>query len=75
MRPENFEVKASLELKDHEKVIFDILSDRKSMELEELKTLVSLSNKKWDKGMKTLAKLGLTKSTITEEGIMVHLVE
>jgi len=75
MRPEKFDAKPSLDLKDNEKVIFDILSERKSMDLNELKTLTSLSNKKWDKGIKALAKLELTKATKTEQGIVIELVE
>nr|MCS5662703.1 lysine--tRNA ligase [Flavobacteriales bacterium] len=75
MRPEKFDSNQPLDLKDHEKVIFDILSERKSMDLNELKTLTQLSNKKWDKGIKSLGKLGLTKATKTEEGIVIDLVE
>ncbi len=75
MRPEKFDTKATLDLKEHEKVIFDILSERKSIDLNELKELAQLSNKKWDKGMKTLGKLGLTKATKTEEGITIDLLE
>lgn len=75
MRPEKFDHKPTLELKEHEKVIFDILSERKSIDLNELKGLTQLSNKKWDKGMKTLGKLGLTKATKTVDGIVIDFVE
>ena len=75
MRPEKFDSKASLDLKDHEKVIFDILSEEKSMDVNALKSLSGLSNKKWDKGLKALSKLGLTKVTKTEAGIVIDLVE
>ena len=75
MRPEKFDSKASLDLKDHEKVIFDILSEEKSMDVNALKSLSGLSNKKWDKGIKALSKLGLTKATKTEAGIIIDLVE
>jgi lysyl-tRNA synthetase class 2 len=76
MRPEKFDAKQEVvDLKDHEKVIYDILSERKSMDLNELKALSELSNKKWDKGMKSLAKLGLTKATKTDEGIVIDLIE
>ena len=75
MRPEKFDSKASLDLKDHEKVIFDILSEEKSMDVNALKSLSGLSNKKWDKGLKALSKLGLTKATKTEAGIFIDLVE
>ena len=75
MRPEKFDSKASLDLKDHEKVIFDILSEEKSMDVNALKSLSGLSNKKWDKGIKVLSKLGLTKATKTEKGVIIDLVE
>ena len=75
MRPEKFDSKASLDLKDHEKVIFDILSEEKSMDVNTLKSLSGLSNKKWDKGIKVLSKLGLTKATKTEKGVIIDLVE
>jgi lysyl-tRNA synthetase class 2 len=75
MRPEKFDSKASLDLKDHGKVIFDILSEEKSMEVNALKSLSGLSNKKWDKALKALSKLGLTKATKTETGIVIDLVE
>ena len=75
MRPEKFDTKAAIDLKEHEKVIYDIVSERKSIDLNELKELAQLSNKKWDKGMKTLGKLGLTKATKTEEGIVIDLTE
>ena len=44
MRPEKFDSKA-LDLKDHEKVIFDILSEEKSMDVNALQSLSGLSNK------------------------------
>ena len=75
MRPEKFDSKASFDLKDHEKVIFDILSEEKSMDVHALKSLSGLSNKKWDKGIKALSKLGLIKATKTEEGVIIDLVK
>ena len=64
MRPEKFDSKASLDLKDHEKVIFDILSEEKSMDVNALKSLSGLSNKKWDKGLKAVSYTHLTLPTI-----------
>ncbi|MDG1477006.1 MAG: lysine--tRNA ligase [Vicingaceae bacterium] len=57
MKPE----KKALELKDNEKVIFDIMKSNERMDLGALKTEAALSGKKWDKGMKALSKLGLVK--------------
>ena len=48
-------------LTDNEKIIFDTLSKNKKMDLVELKNLSGLSNKQWDKSIKSLGKQGLTK--------------
>ena len=74
MRPEAFGA-PKIEMKDNEKVIFEILSKEKSMDLDDLKTRSGLSNKQWDKGMKGLKNLGLTKVTKTEDALIVDLVE
>jgi lysyl-tRNA synthetase class 2 len=57
MKPE----KKALELKDNEKVIFELMKTNKRMDLGALKTEAALSGKQWDKGMKGLSKLGLLK--------------
>jgi len=57
MKPE----KKALELKDNEKVIFELMKTNERMELGALKTEAALSGKQWDKGMKALSKLGLIK--------------
>ncbi|GAA4272788.1 lysine--tRNA ligase [Aquimarina gracilis] len=71
MRPE----KKQVELNDNEKTIFNILKKEKSMVLSDLKNAAGLSNKGWDKGMKGLSKLGLTKVTKTEDNLIVELAE
>lgn len=68
MRPE----KKAVELKDNEKVIFDLIKKEKTMELADLKSASGLSNKAWDKGMKGLSKLGLVKVTKTEDKLIVE---
>ncbi|MEC8287125.1 MAG: lysine--tRNA ligase, partial [Bacteroidota bacterium] len=45
-------------LTDNEKIIFDTLSKNKKMDLVELKNLSGLSNKQWDKSIKSLGKQG-----------------
>jgi lysyl-tRNA synthetase class 2 len=60
MKPE----KKALELKDNEKVIFELMKSNKRMDLGALKTEAALSGKQWDKGMKALSKLGLLKVEI-----------
>ena len=56
MKPEkwNVEEKQGPELTDNEKLIFDILSVEKTMDLNLLKEKAGLSNKQWDKGIKEL---------------------
>lgn len=61
MRPET----KKITLSENEKVIFDILSGEKEMELNALKNQTGLSNKQWDMGIKSLTKLGV--ATVTKE--------
>ena len=71
MKPE----KKQLDLSDNEKTIHEILKKEKTMNLVDLKAQAGLSNKGWDKGMKGLAKLGLTKVTKTEDALVVELID
>ena len=71
MRPE----KKAVEMSENEKAIFEILKTQKTMNLDDLKTQSGLSNKAWDKGIKGLAKHGLTKVTKTEDALIVVLQE
>ena len=71
MKPEQ----KKLDLSDNEKAIFEILKKEKTMNLVDLKSQAGLSNKGWDKGMKGLAKHGLTKVTKTEDSLIVELVD
>jgi lysyl-tRNA synthetase class 2 len=70
MKPE----KKALELKDNEKVIFDIMKSNARMELGALKTAAALSGKQWDKGMKALSKLGLLKVEVDGDAKVCVLV-
>ena len=70
MKPE----KKALELKDNEKVIFDIMKSNERMELGALKTESELSGKQWDKGMKALSKLGLLKIEVDGDAKVCLLV-
>jgi lysyl-tRNA synthetase class 2 len=71
MRPE----KKQVELNDNEKAIFEILKKEKSMDLSALKNAAGLSNKGWDKGIKGLSKLGLTKVTKTDDTLIIEVTE
>jgi lysyl-tRNA synthetase class 2 len=69
MRPE----KKALELSDSEKTIFEILKKEGNLEIAVLKEKSGLSGKQWDKGMKGLAKLGLTKIDVNGDEKLVVL--
>ena len=75
MRPEVFSQKKAVELNENEKIIFDILSNHKLMNLNDLKDAAALSNKQWDIGIKGLTKLGVAKVTKTEDNLTVEIVE
>lgn len=75
MRPEKFGEKKGPELTENEKLIFDILSKEQSMDLNALKDAAGLSNKQWDKGVKGLAKHGLTKVTKTDDGLTIEVLD
>ncbi|TCK65259.1 lysyl-tRNA synthetase class II [Winogradskyella wandonensis] len=70
MKPE----KKAVEMNDNEKAIFEILKSKNRMDLNDLKSKSGLSNKAWDKGIKGLAKLGISKVEKTEEGLFVVLI-
>jgi lysyl-tRNA synthetase class 2 len=67
--------KKAVELSDNEKAIFEILQIEKSMNLTDLKSQSGLSNKGWDKGIKGLAKHGLTRVTKTDNSLIVEVIE
>ena len=71
MRPE----KKPLELKENEKAILDLLRKEKSMPLLSLKEAAGLSNKAWDKGIKGLSKMGLTKVSKVDDILICELQE
>ena len=61
-------------LTENEKIIFDTLSKNKKMDLVELKNLSGLSNKQWDKSIKSLGKKGLTKVVKTDDSLTVEIL-
>ncbi|MCW8896840.1 MAG: hypothetical protein OQJ96_06600 [Flavobacteriales bacterium] len=75
MKPEIVSTRKSLELNENEKAIFDILSQQGKMNMNDLKDASGLSNKQWDKGIKSLGKFGLTKVTKTDDNLIVEVVE
>jgi len=71
MKPE----KKAVAMSDDEKAVFAILKGNSPIDLNLLKTQSGLSNKKWDKTIKGLTKLGLTKVTKTDDALIVEVVE
>ncbi len=72
MRPEK---KApSIELNDDEKAVFTIVQKTEKIALSELKIQSGLSNKKWDKTIKSLTKNKLASVNKTDEGLFVEIV-
>ncbi len=72
MRPEK---KApSVELNDEEKAVLAIIEKAEKIDLNELKTVSGLSNKKWDKTIKGLTKKEVAKVSKTDEGLFVEAI-
>ncbi|OIQ21268.1 lysine--tRNA ligase [Lacinutrix sp. MedPE-SW] len=70
MRPE----KKAIPMSDEEKAVFEILKKNTPIDLNELKSQSGLSNKKWDKTIKGLTKLGVAKVNKTDDGLFVEIV-
>ena len=71
MKPE----KKQLVLNENEKIIFEILQNNKTMQLSNLKTQTELSNKGWDKAIKSLTKQGFTKVSKIDNEFIVELLD
>ena len=63
----------ALELTDDEKAVLSILKDNSPIDLNELKEQTGLSNKKWDKAIKSLTKNKLARVEKTDAGLFVSL--
>ena len=70
MRPE----KKAVAMSDDEKAVFEILKKNSPIDLNTLKTQSGLSNKKWDKSIKGLTKLGVAKVSKIDDGLFVEVV-
>lgn len=71
MRPEK---QATIQLNEEEKAIMSILSKEKNMELSNLRTLVEMSNKKWDASIKNLTKNSLLKVEKKNDQLLVSIL-
>ena len=72
MRPERH-IAPDIELTQDEKDLFEILKSNAPIDLNELKALSYLSNKKWDKAIKSLTKHGVAKVNKTDEGLFIDV--
>lgn len=72
MKPER-RIAADVELNDDEKAVFAILKANSPINLNTLKAQSGLSNKKWDKTIKGLTKLGIAKVTKTDDALVVEV--
>lgn len=72
MKPE--QKAASIALSDEEKAILELLKATPKMLLNTLKEQSGLSNKKWDKSIKSLNKNNLTKVEKLDDGLFVSLL-
>ncbi len=72
MRPEKKSL--SIELSDEEKVVLAMITKAERIELNELKSQSGLSNKKWDKTIKSLTKNKLASVIKSDEGIFVEVL-
>ncbi|WP_290697757.1 lysine--tRNA ligase [Lacinutrix sp.] len=70
MRPE----KKAVPMSEEEKAVFEILKNNSPIDLNELKGQSGLSNKKWDKTIKGLTKLGVAKVSKADDGLFVEIV-
>ena len=70
MRPE----KKAIALTDEEKVVLNLLKTTSPIDLNTLKSESELSNKKWDKTIKSLTKNDLAKVTRTDDGLFVEII-
>ncbi|WP_299253154.1 lysine--tRNA ligase [uncultured Lacinutrix sp.] len=70
MRPE----KKAVPMNEEEKAVFEILKKNSPIDLNDLKSQSGLSNKKWDKTVKGLTKLGVAKVSKTDDGLFVEMV-
>ena len=67
--------KQAITLAEDEKLIFDLLKKESPIALPSLKERANLSNKKWDKAIKSLTQNKLAKVIKDEKGLWVELVE
>ena len=72
MRPE--QKMPSIELNEEEKAVLAIITKATKIDLNELKTLSGLSNKKWDKTIKGLTKKEVAKVSKTNDGLFVEII-
>ncbi|QYJ68465.1 lysine--tRNA ligase [Flavobacterium litorale] len=70
MRPE----KKQVELDDEAKALLEIIKTHNVAPLAQIKEEAKLSNKKWDKTLKTLTGHGIAKVVKTDDALEIHMV-
>ncbi len=71
MKPE----KKKVELTEDEKAVLELLETASPVDLNLLKERSGLSNKKWDKAIKSLTKSNLAKVEKVDDGLIVELID
>ncbi|WP_409994628.1 hypothetical protein [Olleya sp. Hel_I_94] len=70
MRPE----KKAVPMTEDEKALFALVKASSPIDLNTLKEQSGLSNKKWDKTIKGLTKLGVAKVNKTDDGLFIETI-
>jgi lysyl-tRNA synthetase class 2 len=73
MKPEK-RIASDVILNDEEKAVLAIIEKIAKIDLNELKSLSGLSNKKWDKTIKGLTKNNVAKVSKTDDGLFVEII-
>lgn len=74
MRPEKWDAPKGPELNDNEKLVFNALEQNNPIELNSLKEASGLSNKQWDKTVKSLRSKELINVEKNESGLFVSIL-
>ena len=72
MKPEK---KLNIELNEEEKLVFSIIKKNGKIKLNDLKSRSKLSNKKWDKTIKSLTRNKLAKVEKNNDGLFISRVD
>ncbi|MCB0477245.1 MAG: lysine--tRNA ligase [Crocinitomicaceae bacterium] len=74
MKPEKWDAPKGPELNDNEKLVFNALEQNNPVELNSLKEASGLSNKQWDKTVKSLRDKALINVEKNDKGLFVSIL-